>query len=132
MEDIGKLFYETREKGGLKIAEVSKDLKLDEKTIENIEIGNFEAFDDIFYLKQYLKDYSKYLGLNTNEIIDAFNEFLFDRTSKIPVEKVRKEAGLSKNLNNPYNLNGNINAKLILLITCLILIVVIIVIMVIL
>ena len=53
---------------------------------------NIGAFKDIFELKKYIEDYAKYLGLNPDEVIDEFNEFMFEKTSKIPMSEIEKAA----------------------------------------
>ena len=49
-----------------------------------------EAFQDVFYLKYFIRDYAKYLGLDSEKLVDEFNEFLFDYTSKIPIQEIEK------------------------------------------
>ena len=41
-------------------------------------------------LKDYIEKYAKYLGLDKDEIIDSFNTFMFERTSKIPMDKIEE------------------------------------------
>lgn len=90
MKEIGETLKEARENIGLSIEEVAKDLKLRPVQIENIESGNADAFKDIFYLKNLIKDYSKYLGLDYDDMVDEFNEFLFDHTSRISLDDIKK------------------------------------------
>ncbi|MBE6138897.1 MAG: hypothetical protein E7174_00100 [Firmicutes bacterium] len=90
MKEIGEKLKEARESMGITIEEASGDLKLRPSQIENIEEGNKEAFKDIFYLKMFIKNYSKYLGLDPDEMIEEFNEYLFDFTSKISIEDIKK------------------------------------------
>ena len=84
MKEIGEKLREERLSIGISIEEAAEDLKNAAIQIENIEEGNMEAFQDIFYLKYFIRDYSKYLGLKYEEMVDEFNEFLFDYTSKYP------------------------------------------------
>ena len=90
MKEIGEALKEQRESIGISIEEVANDLKLRPSQIESIEAGDKEAFKDIFYLKYFIRDYAKYLGLNYEDLIDDFNEFLFDYTSKISIEDIKK------------------------------------------
>ena len=56
-------------------------------------------------LKYFIRDYAKYLGLDGEKMIDEFNEFLFDFTSKIPVgdiEKAKTTSNNKKEVNSPY------------------------------
>ncbi|MBQ4031254.1 MAG: helix-turn-helix domain-containing protein [Bacilli bacterium] len=70
--------------------EASADLEIKTIVLENIEDGNIGAFKDIFLLKDNIYSYSKYLGLEPDKIIDQFNEYLFEYTSKIPLEDIEK------------------------------------------
>ncbi len=88
--EIGEILKTTREASGLTIEEVSNDLEISILILEQIENGNIGAFKDIFELKDDIHDYAKYLGLDSEEIIDEFNEFMFEKTSKIPMEEVKK------------------------------------------
>lgn len=90
MKEIGEKLKETRESMGITIEEAAGDLKLRPLQIENIEEGNREAFKDVFYLKMFIKNYSKYLGLDYDEMVEEFNEYLFDFTSKISIEDIKK------------------------------------------
>lgn len=90
MEDIAELLKSTRENSNIDLIEVSNDLGIDELILKNIEEGHIGAFKDIFTLKNYLYDYSKYLGLDPDKIASSFNEYLFEYTSKIPVEEIEK------------------------------------------
>lgn len=90
MKDIGVALKEAREDMGVSLEEVASDLKLRVSQLEDIESGNLDAFKDVFYLKYFIRDYAKYLGLNYEDMIDEFNEYLFDYTSKISIDDIRK------------------------------------------
>jgi len=90
MKEIGEKLKEARESMGITIEEAATDLKLRPSQLENIEEGNREAFKDVFYLKMFIKNYSKYLGLDYDEMVEEFNEYLFDFTSKISIEDIKK------------------------------------------
>ena len=90
MKEIGELLKETRIQNGVSVEEASQDLKYKASQIEAIENGDYKAFKDIFLLKCIISDYSKYLGLNSEEIIDEFNEYVFESTSKIPIDDIEK------------------------------------------
>jgi len=97
MNDIGLKLKEKREENGVSIEEVAEDLKMRPSQIISLEEGKKEDFKDLVFLKYFIRDYAKYLGLNGEELVDEFNEFLFDFTSKIPVEEIEKAK-----LNNVY------------------------------
>lgn len=90
MKEIGEALKEQRESIGVSIEEAAADLKLRVSQIEDLEAGNKDAFSDIFYLKYFIRDYAKYLGMNSENMIDEFNEYLFDCTSRISLEDIQK------------------------------------------
>lgn len=108
MKDIGLKLKEARESIGVSVEEVAEDLKVRASQIENIEAGNSDAFKDIFNLKYLIRDYSKYLGLNKEDLIDEFNEYLFDVTSRISlddIKKAKKERNDAKRIKSPYTID---------------------------
>jgi cytoskeletal protein RodZ len=125
LKEIGEALKDARENMGLSIEEVAGDLKLRPSQVENIEAGNIDAFKDVFYLKYFIKDYAKYLGLSYDDLIDEFNEYLFDYTSKISLEDIKKaqkkedkKAKKQKRIASPYTIErrSRINFKIILII----------------
>ena len=90
MKEIGQQLAEAREAMGVSLEEASTDLKLKPSHLENIEAGNRSAFKDVFELKQIIRDYAKYLSLEYEKLEDDFNEFVFEYTSKIPLEEIAK------------------------------------------
>ena len=90
MKDIGIIFKEKRESIGIKINEAASDLDITIAQLENLEDGNINAFKDIFFLKELIKKYAKYLNVDEEEVMNDFNEFVFDYTSKIPVGEIEQ------------------------------------------
>lgn len=100
LNEIGALFRVTREEAGVSIAEASKDLDIKEVILENIEDGNIGCFKDIFVLKDYIYNYSKYLGIDSDKIIDEFNEYMFEYTSKIPLKEIEQQIEEQNSIKN--------------------------------
>ena len=88
MKEIGEKLKDARENIGISIEEAAEDLKIRPSQIEDIEQGNMDAFQDVFFLKYFIRDYSKYLGLDYENVVDEFNEYLFDYTSKISLSDI--------------------------------------------
>ena len=108
MKEIGEKLKEAREAMGISISEAAEDLKLEVSQIENLEKGDMENFKDIYYLKYLIRDYSKYLGLNKEDLVNEFNEYLFDYTSKISLEDIKQAQTIVKNdddrIKSPYTI----------------------------
>lgn len=111
MNEIGELFRVTREEAGVSLSEASKDLDIKEVILENIEDGNIGCFKDIFALKDYIHNYAKYLGLDSDKVIDEFNEYMFEYTSRIPVKEIERQIQEmeakqeKKEIVSPYTVN---------------------------
>ena len=90
MKELGEKFKEAREKTGISLEEAAIDLEYKVSQLEEIENGNYKDFKDKFLLKTIISDYAKYLGFDPEEIIDEFNTFVFESTSKIPIDEIAK------------------------------------------
>jgi len=107
LDSIGSLLKETRESSGVTIEEASQDLDIKENYLLNIEDGKIGCFKDIFELKSYITNYAKYLGLDGENLIDEFNEYMFEYTSKIPVKEIERQAQIQakeevNKISSPY------------------------------
>lgn len=96
MKEIGEYLKSVRISNGVGLEEASDDLNLSVNQLENIEEGNIRAFKDVFILRDLVKDYAKYLGLELNQVMDEFNDFMFEKTSKISLEDIKEAKSLKK------------------------------------
>ena len=106
MKEIGSKLKEKREENGVSVDEAAEDLKMRPSQIISLEEGRKEDFSDVNTLKFFIRDYAKYLGLDGEKLVDEFNEFLFDFTSKIPSEVTeeakQKREKEKKEFSSPY------------------------------
>ena len=106
MKELGEDLKNTRVSNGVSIAEAAEDLDISAVQLQNIESGNVKAFKDVYTLKQYVKQYAKYLGLDCDKVIDEFNGFLFEHTSKISLDDIKaaqkKKDENEKKVHSPY------------------------------
>ena len=136
MKEIGDVFKEARGAIGISKEEVIKDLNITESQLDNLEDGNVNAFKDVFFLKDIIKKYSKYLNLDEDEIIDKFNDFIFGYTSRIPLDEIleqtkeinilelkNKENKIFSPYTNPTKKNSNTKKLIIYMISVIVFIV---------
>ena len=106
MKELGDYLKHTRISNGVSVAEAAEDLELSTSQLENIESGNVRAFKDVYSLKEYIKQYAKYLGLEPEKVVDEFNGFLFEHTSKISLDDIKaaqkKLEEEEKKIKSPY------------------------------
>lgn len=96
MKELGEYLKETRINHGVSLDEAADDLNMNKQELENIESGNVRAFKDVYTLKEYVKSYAKYLGLEPEKVLDEFNDFLFEHTSKISLSDILEEEAKRK------------------------------------
>ena len=88
MKELGEYLKQTRLSNGVSITEACEDLEFSTSHLENIESGNVKAFKDVYELKESIRVYAKYLGLNADKVMDEFNNFLFQHTSRISLDDI--------------------------------------------
>jgi len=91
MKDIGNFLKERREARGVSLIEVEKDLKIRKKYLQGLEEGNMDVIPGKTYLIGYLRNYSRYLGIdeeNINQIIQTYNNL---EKRKVGLEKTKEE-----------------------------------------
>lgn len=103
MIEVGDTLRNSREVSGVTLEEVSEDLDIPVVLLEQIEDGNIGAFKDLFELKEYIKKYAKYIGLDPDELIDSFNDFMFEKTSKIPMDKIEEAVRANETMEQNSN-----------------------------
>lgn len=90
MKEIGLKLKTKREENGVSLEEAASDLKMRVSQLKSIEEGRKDDFKDILSLKLFIRDYAKYLGLDGEKLLDEFNEYLFEQTSRISLEDIEK------------------------------------------
>lgn len=108
MKELGEYLKRTRISNGVSLTEACEDLDFSTTQLENIESGNVRAFKDVYELRECVKSYAKYLGLDSEKVVDEFNGFLFQHTSKISLDDIREaqkkkeELIAEKKVKSPY------------------------------
>ena len=109
MKETGEKILELRKKCGISLEEASQDLGIDSKELECIESGNFKAFKDAYEMKNKMISYAKYIGLEDVDIESEFQDYIFEKTSKITVDDLknmikeeREKEGEENRVSSPY------------------------------
>ncbi len=119
MKEIGLKLKTKREENGLSVLEVADDLKVTASDISDLEEGLRDNFKDIDKLKTLIGEYAKYLGFDREEMIDKFNEYLFEQTSRISLEDIQKAKELKEKkeknkISSPYTIEKKEKNKVII------------------
>ena len=109
MKELGEELHLLRKSNGVSREEASNDLGITPKELECLENGNFKVFKDVYELKRVILNYAKYLGLDEDKILDEFNDYLFEKTSKISKDEIREVQKKEENedkISSPYTKIG--------------------------
>ena len=71
--EVGRLFREERERRGLSIKSVSSELHIRQLYLACIEEGRLSELPGYVYVVGFIKSYSKFLDLNSEEILSQLN-----------------------------------------------------------
>lgn len=73
MKETSELLKNTRVSKNLSIEEISAQTKIQLNILKNIEDGNWDALPNKIYIKGFLRQYAKSLGLNEADVISVFD-----------------------------------------------------------
>ena len=108
MKELGEYLKRTRISSGLSVTEVCEDLDFSSSLLENMESGNVKAFKDVYSLRDLIKKYANYLGLDADKVLDEFNDFLFAHTTKISLDDIKAAKKTveenHRKVKSPYNI----------------------------
>jgi len=112
---FGKYFKIRREELKKTLEEISADLYIQKDILEKIEKDKLLEIGPIVYVKGFVKNYAKYLGLNTEEILKIFDRII----QHLENEKHLKQISSNKNtqdfkqeiklLKSTISINGKLN-----------------------
>ena len=92
MELVGQILKKNRERKNLILSDVSKELKISEEILNNIENNYLQNDIDIVFILGHVRAYCIFLNLNEAEIVDKFkNEHLPNEKKNIEIKRPKVE-----------------------------------------
>src|SRR5215472_10450294 len=73
MPALGERFRSAREARGLALSDVSEQIRIRSVYLAAIEEGNWSAIGAPVYVRGFLRTYARFLGLDPEEVVAAFN-----------------------------------------------------------
>lgn len=70
VKELGAILRSERERRGLSLEDVSEQLKFKVQRLQDLESGNLDALSST-YIKGMIKTYAAWLGLSTEEVVEA-------------------------------------------------------------
>lgn len=87
---FSEVLVSRRRELGLSISQASKVLKLREDVLQAFEEGDYDHMPQSGYAQGMLSSYSRYLGLNAREVVDLFQEDLYEHTHGTSSHELRR------------------------------------------
>jgi len=91
MASIGEQLRSARESNNISLTDAANDVKISKRYLEALEEGNYSVFPAQIYIKGFLSNYAKYLGLDTKSILEQYSKLTIpdkeDIDSSVPKKK---------------------------------------------
>lgn len=84
MQDISEILIEARKKKGLELEQVARETNISRHYLEGLESDDYSVFPAEPYIVGFLKNYSDYLGLDSDEIIQIYKQIQVQETTVPP------------------------------------------------
>ncbi|MGL4952616.1 MAG: helix-turn-helix domain-containing protein [Culicoidibacterales bacterium] len=88
MATIGQKLQQARTLKKMTVEEVAKATKINEQFIIAVEADDYQAFNEEFYIKQYIRTYAYFLGLNARTLIADIDEGDYEEKGEIHVSQL--------------------------------------------
>jgi cytoskeletal protein RodZ len=89
MESLGKYLKKERENRKISLREVAKNIKVREQFLRSVEEDRHDLLPSPTYVKGFLSAYAKYMGVDPNEVILRYENFL--KGEPVPRQEVPSE-----------------------------------------
>ncbi|HEV3312780.1 MAG TPA: helix-turn-helix domain-containing protein [Chloroflexota bacterium] len=73
MKELGELIRAARQQKGVSLEQASAETRIRRQYLDAIEDGDFRIFPGAAYATGFLRNYSTYLGLNQDEILQTYH-----------------------------------------------------------
>ncbi len=91
MKEIGELLREAREEKGITLEQISKDTKIPEKLLRDLEEGDSSAFAGKVYFKGALRNYAESIGLDYHELYSLYERVMEKSSPSTPEGSVNRK-----------------------------------------
>ena len=118
-DSVGAALKAAREAAGLSLGEVADRLKLSLKQLEAIEADRFEALPGAAFVRGFVRNYARFLGLDAVPLMARLEE-RFPSSVK-EVANLSKEVGAASVVSEPEETSGLLGKRAILLVLVVVL-----------
>lgn len=84
MRTVGQVLAAKRVEKNLSLQEVEREIRIRKNVIKNIEESNWIALPSPTHVKGFIKNYGRYLGLDTNELLALYRREVDEKSASHP------------------------------------------------
>jgi transcriptional regulator with XRE-family HTH domain len=84
VDELGTLLREAREAKGVTLADVQEATRINSRYLEALEEGQYDVLPSEVHVRGYLRNYSRYLGLDPKPLLDRYELSRNDRRPASP------------------------------------------------
>ncbi|HGJ65251.1 TPA: helix-turn-helix domain-containing protein [bacterium] len=83
MASLGEQLRNTRESKNISLEDASKDVKISMRYLKALEEGDYSEFPAQTYIKGFLTNYAKYLGLDPKSMLAQYSKLMLPKDDEI-------------------------------------------------
>jgi len=96
MASIGEQLRSARESKTISLSDAANDVKISKRYLEALEEGNYSVFPAQVYIKGFLSNYAKYLGLDSKNILEQYSKLIIPDSEEIENTIPKKSKGTQR------------------------------------
>jgi len=81
----GDRLRQMREQKNISLQEVGKELSLDVHVVEKLEANNYNELPPPLFIRGYVRNYAKFLGLSEEAVLDSFDKMNPPQSAESPI-----------------------------------------------
>ncbi|MFA5075886.1 MAG: helix-turn-helix domain-containing protein [Patescibacteria group bacterium] len=118
-QTIAEILTQSRKEKNFDLAKVEKETKINKKYLLALENGEYQKLPSAVYIQNFIKSYARYLGLNTEQILQILGQELeiFSKIKEGKEKSNQEKVKPTKILITPKSLQRL--AAIVLIVACL-------------
>jgi len=99
MASLGEQLRSARESKNISLEDVANDVKISKRYLKALEDGNYSEFPAQTYIKGFLSNYAKYLGLDPKAVLVQYSKLMLpqdDETENSTPKRVQRRVATKR------------------------------------
>jgi cytoskeletal protein RodZ len=97
VSELGQLLKNARLEKKISLDDLQETTKIRKRYLEAIEEGNYKVLPGSFYVRAFIKSYAEAVGLDPNEVLKLYQNFIPSTEPEPVTQPIRKKRASSRN-----------------------------------